>query len=104
MIALHSLALGFALIVALACPRPGAPALLVPLGAGGMGAGMDDAIAWVEREDARFLALDTASAQVIARVPDHASLLRALAAGIVPVAADATGCIQPENGEESWKN
>lgn len=112
MLAVHWLALGFALLVALACPRPGGPALLVPLGAGGMGAGVEDAIAWAGREDARFLALDTRSTNggtarpggIVALVPDHASLLRALAAGLVPIAADTVGCAEPIDGEESWKN
>lgn len=112
MLAAHWLALGFALLVAVACPRPGDPALLVPLGAGGMGAGVEDAIAWAGREDARFLALDTRSAAgattgaggIVALVPDHASLLSALSAGLVPIAADTVGCAGPIDGEEPWKN
>ncbi|QIQ86614.1 hypothetical protein [Erythrobacter sp.] len=100
MLAGHVAALGFAFATALLCPRPGEAALLLPL----HGAGPDAALAWAAREEARFLALDTASGRVVALVPDHGSLLRALAAGIIPIAADGTGCAGVKDGETSWKN
>ncbi|MEE4207140.1 MAG: hypothetical protein V2I39_12675 [Erythrobacter sp.] len=100
----HSLALGFAFAVALFCPRPGEPALLVPLGSGGLGAVTD----WAEREDARFLLLDTGSegarSRAVAPLPSHGSLLRALAAGILPIAAGKGGCAQSMDGERQWKS
>jgi len=99
MLAGHALALFFALAVALFCPRPGAPALLVPVAAGGIA----PAFAWAEREGARFLTIDTARDRAVALVPSHGSLLRALAAGIVPIAADSTGCGDRPDGEITWK-
>lgn len=100
MLAGHVAALGFAFVTALLCPRPGEPALLLPL----QGDGASATLAWAAREEARFLALDTKTGRVVALVPDHGSLMRALAAGIIPIAADGTGCAETKDGDTSWKN
>lgn len=99
-IAGHSLALAFAFSVALLCPRPGDPALLVPLGSQGLAG----TIAWAEAESLPFVSLDMTSARVVALVPDHGSVLRALGAGIVPIAAEKAGCAASKDGENLWKN
>lgn len=100
MIAGHSLALAFAFAIATLCPRPGDPVLLVPLGAQGVGG----AVVWADGEGLRLVSLDMASGRVVALVPDHGSLLRALAAGFVPIATDKAGCAEPTDGENWWKN
>lgn len=101
LLALHGLALPFALATALAWPRVGEPALLLSLG----DAPMARAFAWAESEKAEFLAIDGTAGRVIARIPSNDSLLRALAQGIVPVAARAAGCA-PSSQERttSWKS
>ncbi|KPP96327.1 hypothetical protein SAMN04515621_0219 [Erythrobacter sp. HL-111] len=104
MLAGHSLALGFALAVAAFCPRPGEPALLVPVAATGADGGLLAALAWARREGTRPLLLDTAGARMVAPVPSHGSLLRALAAGILPIAAGTAGCAEPLDGERQWKS
>ncbi len=88
MIALHIGAVLVALAAALAWPRAGQAALLVPLGTGGANAALD----WAEAEDTNLLALDTRQGRVIARVGSNASLLRALSAGLVPIAVRTPGC------------
>ncbi len=99
--ALHGLALGLALAAALAWPRVGEPALLVPLGADRMAR----AFAWADGERAEYLAIDPAGGRVIARIPSNHSLMRALANGIVPVAARTPGCAARSNGRTlQWKN
>ncbi|ASJ90834.1 hypothetical protein [Porphyrobacter sp. CACIAM 03H1] len=88
LIGLHAAGVVFALVAALAWPRPGQAALLVPLGTGGL----RGVLAWADRTGAPLLALDSASGRVIARISDNRSLLHALSQGIVPVAARAPGC------------
>ena len=88
LIGLHAVSVVFALVAALAWPRPGQAALLVPLGDTGLG----DVLAWADRTDAPLLALDTASGRVIARIEDSSSLPGALASGILPIAARAPAC------------
>lgn len=100
MLVAHTLAMGLALAVALLCPRPGAPALLVSVPGGGIG----PAIIWAEREGARFVSIDTDKGEVVALLPSHGSLMSALAAGLVPIAADASGCTYELQGENAWKN
>ena len=91
-IALHACAGGFALVAALLWPRAGEAALLVPVG----GQDIAGLTRFAAREGAPLLELDSASGRVIARLDDRASPLRALAEGIVPLAASARGCRQPE--------
>jgi hypothetical protein len=99
--ALHGFALVLALTAALAWPRVGEAALLVPLVPGGSA----QAYAWADAERAEYLAIDPSGARVIARVPSNDSLLRALASGILPVAAGARGCQTPIEGNlPQWKN
>jgi hypothetical protein len=99
--ALHGFALVLALTAALAWPRTGEPALLVPLGS----ARLADALAWADRAEADLLAIQPDRGQLIARVPSHRSLAQALAAGFVPVAVSTQGCAQTVNGRErQWKD
>jgi len=88
LLGVHAAGVTLALTAALVWPRPGQAALLVPLGGGDT----RSAIAWAAREDAPLLALDTTRGRIIARIADNASLLRALGAGILPLAARAPGC------------
>lgn len=88
MFALHACAGGFALVAALLWPRAGEAALLVPVGKQDLAS----LTRFAAREGAPLLELDSASGRVIARLDDRASPLRALAEGIVPLAADARGC------------
>jgi hypothetical protein len=85
---LHGLAVLLALIAALAWPRAGQAAVLVPLGSEGQAA----AIRWASREGAPLLGIDPASGRVVARMASTASMIRALGAGIVPIAARAETC------------
>lgn len=99
--ALHGFALVLSLAAALAWPRVGEAALLLPLGPGGAA----KAFAWADAERAEYLAIDPAGARVIARIPSGDSLLRALASGILPVAARERGCRTPNQESLSqWKN
>jgi hypothetical protein len=94
--ALHGFALMLALTAALAWPRTGEPALLVPFGS----ARLADALAWADAAQADLLAIQPDRGQLIARVPSHHSLAQALAAGFVPIAVSTPGCAQPVNGRE----
>lgn len=99
--ALHGLALTLALLAALAWPRVGEPALLLTPGDAHLGR----AFAWAESEEAEYLAIDTRAGRVIARIPSNHSLMRALAHGIVPVAARNAGCAAPSKGSTTpWKS
>lgn len=88
MLGLHAGATLLALTAALVWPRAGQAAVLVPLGH------QDTAqvLRWAEREQAEFIALDPASGRVVARVRNYRSLLHAIGAGIVPIAASIAGC------------
>ena len=85
---LHGFALVLASATALVWPRAGEAALLVPLGADGTAR----AIAWADAEQAEFLAIDPAGARMITRIPSGASLTRALARGILPLAVRDPRC------------
>ena len=61
---------------------------MVPLGRNGIGA----ALRWADAEQAQLLALDTVNGRVIAQISSNDSVLRALAFGLMPVAARAPGC------------
>jgi hypothetical protein len=101
MFALHGFALLLALVAALAWPRVGEPALLVPLGLGRT----DRAYAWADAEHAEYLAIDPSGTRVIARIPSSGSLLSALASGVLPVAARARGCRKiTQKGQTLWKS
>lgn len=89
LLGLHVTGVVLALVAALVWPRPGQAALLVPLS----GSDARGVIAWAQREEAPLLALDTSRGRVIARITDNASLLRALEAGILPLAARAPSCV-----------
>jgi hypothetical protein len=93
---LHGFAMVLALTAALAWPRAGEPALLVPLGS----AGLADALVWADAAQADLLAIQPDRGQLIARVPSHHSLVQALAAGFVPVAVSTEGCAQNVTGRE----
>jgi hypothetical protein len=92
MLGLHGGAIVLALTAALVWPRTGQAALLVPLG------GQDRArvLQWADREEAELVTFDTASGHVVARVRNHRSLLRALGAGMMPIATRAPGCTATE--------
>jgi hypothetical protein len=91
LLAAHASGVVLALGAALFWPRPGQAALIVPVGSDDLA----PALQWADREAAPLLELDTARGRVIARVTDNASLLRALGAGLVPIAARAAGCSPP---------
>ena len=97
LLAIHGLALALALAIALAWPRVGEPALLVPLG----GERLARSLAWGEAERAEYLAINGEDGRVIARIPSGDSLLRALASGILPVAARTSGCAVKGQGRRS---
>jgi hypothetical protein len=86
--ALHGFALVLALAAALVWPRAGQAALLVPMGHSDIGG----ALRWADAEQAQLLALDSARGRVIARISSNDSVVRALAFGLIPVAARAPGC------------
>lgn len=88
LIALHSGAVMLALVAALIWPRPGQTALLVPLGHNDLGS----VLRWAAAADAPLVSLDSASGKVVARVPENRTLIRALAAGIFPVAINVRVC------------
>lgn len=88
LILLHVSGAALALGAALFWPRPGQAALLVPLGRSDLGTALD----WADREAAPLLDLDTGSGRVITRVTSNAGLLRAVLAGLLPVAVRAPGC------------
>ena len=88
LVGLHGAAVVLALSAATVWPRPGQAALMVPLGSGDLGT----VLRWADRENAPLLALDSASGRVIARIADNHSLLSAIGAGIMPIAARSGGC------------
>ncbi len=88
LIGLHGAGIALALTAALVWPRAGQAALMVPL----VGADTRTVLDWAAQENARLLALDTASGRVVARITDNRSLLRAVRRGIVPMTARAPGC------------
>lgn len=85
---LHGFAMLLALAAALVWPRAGQAALMVPLGRSDLG----EVLRWADAEQAPLLAIDPARGRVIARISSNGSVLRALASGLVPVAARAPGC------------
>ncbi len=91
LVGLHAAAVVLALSAAAVWPRPGQAALMVPMRAGDLAS----VLAWADREGAPLLELDTASGRAIARIADNRSLLSAVRAGIVPVAARENGCQTP---------
>lgn len=88
LIAMHGAGVALALVAALAWPRTGQAALLVPVGNSDLGT----VLRWADREQASLLRLDTANGRVIARVDGNASLLSAVSQGILPIAARAPSC------------
>lgn len=94
--ALHGAAACFALVAALAWPRAGQAALLVPIGTSDLGT----VLRWADREDASLLQIDTGKGRVVARVSSDASLLNAIGEGILPIAARTPSC-RPQQGEKS---
>lgn len=88
LLGLHAGAVALALAAAFAWPRAGQAARLVPLGAGDL-AGV---LRWAEAEGAPLLELDTSRGRVVARMTDNRSLLSAVRAGILPLAAQGPGC------------
>lgn len=98
---LHGSALLFALAAALAWPRAGEAALLVPLGRSQMPA----VLAWADAEQAALLTLDPSRGRVIARVPSNQSLINALRRGILPIATRTAGCSPDRKaGSSRWTN
>jgi hypothetical protein len=97
----HAFAVLLALGAALVWPREGQAAVMIPLGRSDLGT----VLQWVEAEDSRILARDPGSGRVIVGISNDASLWRALAVGIVPVAARNPGCTPPsDKRRKSWKN
>lgn len=90
MIGLHGAAVILALGTATVAPRAGEAALMLPIANRDLGAVLD----WADHEGASLLEIDTATGRVIARVPDDTSLIHAVAAGILPIAATAPNCRQ----------
>jgi hypothetical protein len=88
LIGLHAVSVALAGAAALVWPRPGQAALMVPIGP----ADMASVLRWADREKAALMRLDSASGRVVVRITDNRSLVRALGAGIVPVATRAPGC------------
>ncbi len=88
LVSLHGAAVVLALSAATVWPLPGQAALMVPLGTGDI----RTVLRWADRERAPLLALDSASGRVIARIADNQSLVSAIGAGILPIAARADGC------------
>lgn len=87
-IGLHAGSMALALTAALACPRPGQAALLVPLGSNGL----PEAVHWAASHDAALIAIDSVSGQATIRLPSNHSLFSAFRAGIIPIAARAATC------------
>jgi hypothetical protein len=85
---LHGATMLLALVAALAWPRAGQAALMVPLSNSRLAAVLD----WAEREQAELIELDSASGRVVARVSNNRSLLSALGSGIVPIAMRDQAC------------
>lgn len=98
LLAFHGAGVVVALVAALAWPRTGQAALMVPLGSGDLGT----VLRWADREQADLLALDPASGRVVARVSGDASLLSALGAGILPLATPAPSCRPRQAGAARW--
>lgn len=88
LLALHGGAAVFALIAAVAWPRAGEAALLVPVG----GQTLPGVLQFAAKHDARLIAIDSAKGRVIARIDDRHSVLAILAAGIVPIGVSTKGC------------
>jgi len=88
LVALHGMAIALSFAAAIVWPRAGQAALLVPVA----GDDLRGVIGWAQREGVAVLELDTGGGRVIARLPDDRSLLRALGAGLVPVAARTNAC------------
>lgn len=87
-IGLHAGSMVLALAAALACPRPGQAALLVPLGDNGL----RETLHWAASHDAALIAIDSSSGQATIRLPSNHSVFSAFRAGIVPIAARAATC------------
>lgn len=98
LIALHSGAVLLSLVAALIWPRAGQAALLVPMG----GQELRSTLSWADREQAELLELDTARGVIVARISDNGSAWRAIASGIVPIAAQARSCTADTKGAGSW--
>lgn len=102
----QALKLGYGAIVvlvllsALFWPRAGEPALLLPLAAKGTQPGLVPALAWVADEGARIESIDPFTSRIVVRAPSGASLLRALRDGMLPIAADGSGCTAPTRSGE----
>lgn len=88
LLGLHGAAAVLALVAATLAPRAGEAALLVPLAGGDLA----PTLAWARAEGAPLLELDTARGRVVARLADNRSLLSALGAGLLPLAAGARDC------------
>lgn len=87
-VGVHGAGVVLALAAATVWPRPGESALLVPLG----DEGLIEVLNWADRENAPLLALDTRTGRVVARITDKSSLLSAIRAGIIPIAARVEAC------------
>lgn len=88
MIALQAAGAVLALVAALAWPRAGEAALLVPLGSNDL----RTVLRWAHSQSAPLIELDPASGRVVARIASNPGLFSALGAGIVPIAARTRGC------------
>ncbi|NCP14089.1 MAG: hypothetical protein GW858_08005 [Sphingomonadales bacterium] len=81
-------AAAFALIAAVAWPRAGEAALLMPVG----GQELPSVLNFAASHDVRLIAIDSAKGRVIARIDDRHSIFASLAAGIVPIGVSTKGC------------
>jgi len=73
---------------AIAWPRAGETALIIPLGANDQ----RDVLRWAENADARLLALNAESGRIVVHVPSNYSMLTALGSGFLPITARERGC------------
>lgn len=88
-----------AIALAVFCPQPGSPSVLVPIATTQPVQTAEAAEAaaahWATREQARLVAFDPSTRRISVIAPTTASLVRALAYGFVPVAGDPSACTSP---------
>lgn len=90
---LQSLGLVAAVGLAVFGPQPGRASQLVPIiGTAGPQASARQSARWAASEDAQLLAFDRDRGRATVIAPSATSLMRALAYGLIPIAADIPSC------------